>query len=473
MGTSQELLEAINTNSPNLPSLEHLACPVCADVKLSFDADSQSLHCKQCNAEFPVYSCNGAVIPWFFPEPNVSLQEWKARLKGFLHINQIEQQQLKEGLKDKRLSKAGQKRISKLIEAKKLQSIQVLEILKPLGLSNQQDETVNDGIAAYQSKTPKVQGLDSYYNNIFRDWAWENGENEQMLSAIDDVLIDNQLTGSILTIGAGAGRLSYDLHQKYSAKYSLLLDINPLLLLAGCKVIQGERFGLNEFPVAPLNKNSFFKEQDCKAPVANNENIYFMFADGMNPPIKPNTFDVVVTPWLLDIIPQNLRDYIPRLNQCIKVGGTWLNTGSLAFFHKQQAWCYSEEEVLELIEKNGFEIIEYKRTSIQYMQSPLSAHGRTEEVLSFNAKKIKEVVVPHKYEYLPDWIQEPSKSIPKKFEYEIDSSKHLLQAQVLGAINGSRSIEQIGKLVAKQYNLGIEEATHAVRRILLDHFEET
>lgn len=56
----------------------------------------------------------------------------------------------------------------------------------------------------------------------------------------------------------------------------------------------------------------------------------------------------------------------------------------------------------------------------------------------------------------------------RKFE----SSRHLLQAQVLGAIDGIRSIEQIGELVAKQYSLQNNEATHAVRKILLDYYEE-
>ncbi len=457
----------------DLPFIERLACPVCVDKSSSLSVKSNVLQCGKCNAEFPLFKCNKAIIPWLFAQPDTTLQEWQARLKGFLHVNQLEQKQLKEGLKDKRLSKTGQRRINKLIDAKKQQIKQVLEILSPLSLEGKQDQGLNDVIGTYQSKTPKAQGLDSYYNNIFRDWVWDNGENEQMLAAIDSVLKGQLLSGNILTIGAGAGRLSYDLHQKFSAKCSLLLDINPLLLLAGCKATQGEDFSLNEFPIAPLNKNTFVQQQNCKAPNTNQENIFYMFADGMNPPIQSNSFDTVVTPWLLDIIPQNLRDYIPRINQCLKVGGTWLNTGSLAFFHKQQAWCYSEEEVIELLDKNGFELIESSRTSIQYMRSPLSTHGRTEEVFSFSAKKIKDSVVPPKYEYLPEWIRKPSKLIPKNYEYELDSSKHLLQAQVLGAIDGSRSIEQIGELVAKKYNLDIGEATHAVRRILIDHYEDS
>ena len=449
-----------------------MSCPACNHKQAAIIVADQVAQCDQCSAEFPLFICGEVMIPWLFEQPSLNLLEWNARLKGFLHLNQQAQQRLKEAQKDKRLSKTGQKRINKLLNAKKQQVSQILDLLSPLNRQHQNTELLNDSVSALQSKTPKVQGLTSYYDNIFRDWAWDNGENEQMLEAVNSVLSEQQPLGKVLTIGSGAGRLSYDIHQKYSPICSILLDINPLLMFAASQVIQGKQFRLTEFPIAPLNKDTFVAEHSCQAPHPGSENIFYLFGDGMNPPVKEKSFDTVVTPWLLDIIPQNLRDYIPRINSCLEIGGSWINTGSLAFFHKQQSWCYSEEEVVELIEKNGFEIVLSNRSTIQYMHSPLSAHGRVETVFTFHARKTKDVVMPPKYEYLPDWIRSTSKSIPKQYENEISSSEHLLKAQVLGAIDGIRSIEQIGELVAKQYNLQVDEATHAVRRILIDYFED-
>lgn len=450
---------------------DSLTCPSCSHDKPSLIELADEIQCTQCKKQFPLYKCGEHTIPWLFEHPELNLLEWAARLNGFLHLNQQSQIKLKEAQKDKRLSKTGRSRITKLLESKIQQVTQVLEIISPIGLQTHDVEEINNPVNALQSKTPSIQGLTSYYDNIFRDWSWENGENEQMLAVVDNVIPKNTNLGKVLTIGAGAGRLSYDIHHKYNPEYSILLDINPLLLLAGSMVIQGSSFELNEYPIAPNNKNSFFSAQVCKAPERVGENIYFMFADGMNPPVKDNSFDTVVTPWLIDVIPQNLRDYIPRINACIPIGGAWINTGSLAFSHKQESWCYSEEEVVELIEKNGFEIISSERSEINYMHSPLSAHGRMESVFSFYAKKVKDVVVPPKYDYLPNWIKTITMPIPKQYEHEIDSSQHLLRAQVLGAIDGQRSIEQIGELLAKQYSLSIPEATHAVRRILLENYE--
>jgi len=448
-----------------------ITCPACRSPLATIEVSANLVRCNHCKSEYPLFDCGEVKIPWLFQHPEDTQFEWKARLNGFLHTNQIEQQRLKSALKDKRLSKLGQKRVKKLLNAKQEVVIEVNNLLKPLALNDTEDHLSNP-LNVLHSKTPKNQGLDSYYNNIFRDWCWQNAENKQLLEVIDKILVEKSALGKILTIGAGAGRLSYDIHRKYTPEFSVLMDINPLLLFSACHAIQGNSFKLTEFPIAPLNKDCFAVQQTCLAPKAVENNILYLLADGMNPPIKSNSMNTIITPWLLDIIPQNLRDYIPRLNNCLEMGGTWINTGSLAFFHKQPSWCYSEEELFELIEKSGFKILSSERETIQYLKSPHSAHGRTETVLSFQAKKVKEVVVPPAYEYLPEWIKNISLNIPKQYEQELISSKHLLQAQVLAVIDGEKSIEQIGKLIAKQYKLEQREAIHAVRQIMIEYFEE-
>ena len=464
-------LPSVDDNATLSALLPSLLCPSCNDSSDSLNISNQSLECPNCGAAFPLYRCGATAIPWLFADPNLTLLEWKARLNGFLYLNSLDQQRLKEAVKDKRLSKAKKKRLDRLLQAKHEQRKQVLKIIAPLNLEEQEFNPHTDPSQVLASKVAKEQGLLSYYDNIFRDWAWNNGENEQLLKCVTSVLEQTDVHGKVLTIGAGAGRLSYDIHQKYTPELSVLLDINPLLLLAGNKIIQGENISLFELPIAPLNKESFAVEQDCRVDEVVNENIIWMFAEGMNPPFQSQSFDTIVTPWFIDIVPQNLRDFIPRFNRILKIGGKWVNTGSLAFLHRDPTWSYSEGELLELLEKNGFEVTANNWSNIQYLNSPVSAHGRTEKVFSFCATKVRDAVVPTEYQYLPKWILDIGKAIPKQNEYEIQSSKHLLQAQVMGAIDGARSIEQIGTLVAKQYGLPVNEATHAVRRILIDWFE--
>ena len=456
-----------------------LCCPTCDKRKPTLSEAAESLECSRCNTNFPIYTSGHASIPWLFPDPQSTLLEWKARLNGFLQMNSSEQARLGDALAGTRADGIGGRRIKHSLNARRVHRTQIAELLAPLGLDGIDFASAGDRAGLLRSKLPKNQGLSSYYDNIFRDWTWNNGENEHLFEAVQSVLkYDTRpQLGKILTLGAGACRLSYDIHRSYSPDLSVVLDLNPLLLFLASRVIQGEATALYEFPIAPLDSASFAVLQECIAPEAidlgSPGGFLFVLANAMHPPFAAASFDTVLTPWLIDIIPQDLRDFIARVNQLLNKGGVWVNTGSLAFFHANEAWCYSKEEVLELLEENGFEVLSATRRTAPYLQSPLSAHGRTESTFSFSARKINHTAKRPRYEYLPKWIVEPDRPIPEFTEFVVASSNHLLQAQVLGAIDGKRSIEEIGKLFAKQYGLQISEATHAVMRILVDEYEGT
>jgi len=451
-----------------------LACPVCAADGVSLEVSSEALTCRQCTTQFPIFGCGKAKIPWLFSEPGNTRLEWKARYNGFLHANSADLERLRHARNVGHGSETGRRRINNLVHAHEQYRNQISEILAPLEF-----EGINwpaDATSLLHSKLPKNQGLSSYTSNIFRDWAWNNGENEALIDAVDIVLSADRRgsIGSLLTLGAGASRLPYDMHRRYSPTLSVISDLNPLLLQIASLVIQGESISLYEFPVAPLNESSFSVLQECRAPVPlDGVNFHYVLADALNPPFSKGSFDTIVTPWLIDIIPQNLRAFIPRINRILAQGGVWINTGSLAFFHRDETWCYSQEEVLEIVVENGFEILAVERRTVAYLQSPHSAHGRTEKILSFSARKVRDVDPGAAYSYLPAWILDASRPIPSSTECAISSSNHMLKAQVLAAIDGKRTINQIGRMLARQYGLGSAETIHAVERILVAAWEDS
>ncbi len=450
-----------------------LNCPACSQTAPVPHPKGEGLRCSHCQTEFPVYSSGRMSLPWLFPYPENALVDWNARFNSFLQQNLSEQFRLNTALETGRNGVLARKRLTSLCQAKEAQRAQVLSLLEPLGLDSIEN---SEAACALYGALPKIQGLSSYYSNIFRDWAWENGENEQQLESVERVLEHTARAqiGKVLTLGAGSCRLPYDLHRRHDAELSVAVDINPLLLLLASRVMHGESIPMYEFPIAPLDQTSFAVRQVCSAPAPIGQSrgsFHLLFADALNPPFRSGAFDTVLTPWLIDIIPQDFREFIPTLNRVLKKGGIWVNTGSLAFFHKDAAWCYSEEEVLELLEAGGFEILTSERRKVRYLQSPHSAHGRIENVLTFSARKTKTVGPRHHYEHLPQWILDIDQPIPEHFEFSVASSNHLLSAQVLAAINGERTTDEIGQLVAKQYGLEHDEAENAVRRILTELYE--
>ena len=116
------------------------------------------------------------------------------------------------------------------------------------------------------NKLPKNQGLSSYSNNVFRDWVWDNGENEALFQAVEKVLHADPRPriGSLLTVGAGACRLPYDMHRRYSPDLSVALDLNPLLLQVASHVIQGDDVPLISGAFCPKGKNDCEKSNESK-----------------------------------------------------------------------------------------------------------------------------------------------------------------------------------------------------------------
>jgi hypothetical protein len=454
-----------------------LACPACRSELGDLAVRSDALLCRQCGTRFPLYRSGAATIPWMFRDPDGTLGEWRARFNNYLHASTAEQARLAAAASAPHCGPAAALRIAALVKAKEAQRRQIFDLLSPLGLDTPRASGALDRTGLLYGKLPRQQGLLRYHDNVFRDWAWENGENERILECLARVLlpVGRYAPRRALALGAGACRLPYDFHRRYGLELTAALDLNPLLLLLASRVLQGQTVPFYEFPVAPLDQASFAVLRACGAPQpftpTELKGFFLVLGDGLHAPFKPSAFDTVLTPWYIDIVPQDFADCARTVNHLLEPGGLWLNTGSLAFFHRNEAWCYSEEEVLAHLRANGFEVLAAERTTVPYLHSPSSAHGRVERVLSFSARKVAPASVPKPTAYVPSWLRDPQRPVPDLDEFVVASASHLLKAQALSAIDGRRTLEEIAWLVAKRYGLQKSEARGAVERILLEIFE--
>ena len=452
-----------------------LTCPACgSSAGLSRESDDE-LACPDCGTRFPLLACGDARIPWLFSDPAVARIEWRARLQAFDAENAAEQRRLRAALDARNASKTARKRIVSALDGRDRQRQEIHGLLRPLFGKSAAEVTAADKL--FGGLMPRQQGLTTYLTNVFRDWAWENGENEQLFAGVEAVMACDVRDGpgTVLTLGSGAGRLTYDFHRRFRPELSLSLDLNPLLLLAGARAVQGDAVLLHEFPIAPLDGQSAVRAQRCAAPEAldagNSGRFHFLLADAMVPPLRPGSIDTLFTPWLIDIIPRDLADYVRCLNALLKPGGVWINTGSLAFEHHDERWRYSPEETLALIEHAGFELLGQDRRTVQYLQSPLSAHGRTESVLSFAVRKTGDCPAPRTFAHQAEWLLDTSLPVPAPtMEMAVASSQNLLKATVFSLVDGKRSIDEIGAAIAQRFGTEPPQAVQAARSIL-DEFD--
>jgi len=448
---------------PTPPTTE-LACPRTDDTLTYVDGVLRS---KGGKVDYPIV--NG--IPWLFAEPTAALSEWRNRLHMAQSTLGSELDGLDAELKNKALSGLARRRVERYRDAVKAHQRKLKELIAPLF-----DAPLSSRLETYlalRTRLPSDQGLNTYYNNVHRDWCWGEEENRASLDCLRDVLQDGAELGRVLVIGAGGGRLAYDVWRELDVEHVVWFDFNPMLAFVAQKMVAGETLKLWEFPIAPASLEDDAVYRTLSAPEPCDERFELVLGDALRPPFPKDTFDTVLTPWLIDIVSEDLPVFAARINQLLKKDGRWLNFGSLAFQGSKRARCYSPEEVKSIVAEAGFTDPFVSQRTIPYMCSPASRHGRQEKVFTFAAYKEKSVKRPERHRALPDWIVTGKEPVPLSRSFRTQAMTTQIYSYVMSLIDGRRSIEDMAKIMEQQQLMTRAEAVEAIRNFLTRMYDDS
>mgnify|MGYP001556123995 CR=1 FL=1 len=443
---------------------ELLACPRCDKTPLEENDGIYS--CKACKTEFP--SIDG--IPWMFAEPQASLGEWRGRLQFALQSLSQEAASLDAELKNKDLRPLTRRRIERYRKATDSHRRSLQKLLRPVDVQSLQGNY--ESYLALRTRLPADQGLNTYYNNVHRDWSWGDEENRASLKQLQSVLHESAELGKVLVLGAGAGRLAYDLHMQMDCAGTVAMDFNPLLMLIAKAMISGEKIKMYEFPIAPRSLEDDAVMRTLSAPEVVRDGFELVLGDALRAPFAPGSFDTVVTPWLIDIISEDLPVLAARINNLLKPEGRWVNFGSLAFATPERARRYSPEETKAIIAESGFSDPYVSEAAIPYMCSPASRHGRQERVFSFSAYKERSSEAPPRHRALPDWIVTGKKPVPLTQAFRSQAMTTQIYSFMMSLIDGKRSIQDMAVVLEKQQLMTRAEAEPAIRSFLTKMYDD-
>jgi hypothetical protein len=392
------------------------------------------------------------------PDVEAGMRHWRHLARAEIVDLNESARRLKAALAAPGASTLAERRMRRLLQATVEQTKALTKLLEPLGLEERDEGSETALERALAARIPVSQSLTGYYANIHRDWGWPDAavdENGASLARVLEVIPDRVKHGDarILVLGAGACRLAYDLHVAVKAEATVATDFNPLMLYAARRIVTGGTVHLQEFPLAPVDVDSTAVSRALKAPAPVDKSFHLVLADAMNPPFAAEAWDVVLTPWLIDIVPQDLKTFIPRLNRLVRPGGVWVNFGSYAFKQQSVARHYGLEEVLAAVTESGFALEKHVVAKLPYLQSPASCHGRVETVLSFAARKTAAVPQPPPYAYLPPWLLDLTQPIPARQEFQTFVMTHAQYAQTVAMIDGKRSAKDIAEALARQHGM--------------------
>ena len=448
--------------SPRQPlPLDLLCCPRCRGPL----APGAAWSCAGCAVEFP--DVDG--LPWLFADPAGALGEWRGRTHAFLAELEAQADHYRSALGPDVTRAATRNRLKLLAAACSDHARRLRALLAPLGHGS---AAAPDLYRALGVVLPSSQGLGSYYANLHRDWCWGEAENEASFRLVDQAL-GGSGPGRTLLLGVGAGRLAYDLHQRRRPQTLIAADLNPLFLLAARRLLAGESIELYEFPIAPRDIDSHAILRRLQAPAPAAEGLHLVFADVTDGPFAAGAFDTVVTPWLIDIVDEDLAVFARRINGWLRPGGRWVNSGSLSFAGDDPARRYSLEEVLDVVAAAGFTVELHREDTVPYLGSPASRHARLETVVTFAAVKREECAVTARTPRSPEWLERPDLPVPLLPEFEGRQLELRVLAYVASLVDGRRSIRDVARVLVEQRLMSADEAEPTVRGFLRRLHAET
>ncbi|MBU6153783.1 MAG: hypothetical protein KGP28_05730 [Bdellovibrionales bacterium] len=409
-------------------------------------------------------------VEFSFKDPEAEWVAWQNRIAAYENEIESRVRLLDQELLRTPQSELTRKRLGRLRAGAIQQRETVRQLLRPF---YPMDQKLFDVSLALRSRIPTKQGLLNYASNILRDWSpWSAGENSNYLELVRPLLQDRSFDRAFVP-GCGAGRFAYDLHQNFNVRETLALDQNPLLVLFGKLLCEGSEIEWVDFPINPASLQSACVVETCKAPAPVRDGLRFVLGDALNATFESKWFDLVLTPWLIDVIPESFDRFARRINFHMKPDGEWVNYGPLAFSFKNPRFQHSFDEVREILLDNGFEILAWGETcDTPYLKSPHQGGSRLETLFWFHAKKISHLDSPPPHQKLAPWIEEGTLPIPALPEFAQTAENSSVFAEVCALIDGNRSIRDLALHLNQKFGLSEPSAVLALKKFLSDLLEK-
>jgi hypothetical protein len=197
-----------------------------------------------------------------------------------------------------------------------------------------------------------------------------------------------------------------------------------------------------------------------------------LLADASSPPFQSGRFDLVLTPWFIDVAGEPVARLLLRINRLLAPGGLWINHGSLAFADSAPADALSLEELLDALPAAGFARPEPREAQMPYLASPASRHARLETVITFGASKEREIEAPSPGRSVPEWLRQSDLPVPALPKFRAQSLSTRVYAFLLAMIDGERTIRDMARLMEQQKLMTAADAEPAIRRFLTRLLEQ-
>ena len=378
---------------------------------------------------------------------------------------------LEKQLTSSKLTKLAREKIKNVLRDYKTHLAIMSKNLAPLGLAK---VSVAEH-KIFSSRRKVGQRLIEYYGNIARDWAWGIQENLQGVSLLRKAAqksnTDLASIKKILVIGAGACRLPYEVHRWIKPEHTVCVDYNPYLLTVAKKlIIDGEKLTHIDFPNVPLDVESFTVPYELSAPETLKDSEFsFLVHDLREWGFRHESVDLVLSPWIIDVVPVLPPRLFAQINSVLRPGGLWMNYGPLNFSRQRLVDNWTLQEVMNQVQRSGFEVSDHEYSQVPHLQNPHSAHGRLDYVLTFCAKKIEDCEIPQdpSADNLPDWIHDHHLPVEAPMALRELQASLRFSYELSTKLESQLTIAELAAFLSAQQKIPFDQAEYLVKNTLL------
>ncbi|HFD80754.1 MAG TPA: methyltransferase domain-containing protein [Gammaproteobacteria bacterium] len=356
----------MNNNIERLLASGKLRCPACSQTLQLRD----SVHCEGCGRAFPLLTD----IPVLMPDPDEFIGLWQNRLGNFVASQQRNIESNRRLIASPDTYPPLKERLERVTRARAANLETLLELMAP-------QRQLGPG----RPPTEHTDALGSFMLIVYllRDWGWDTGEVDILCDKVIEILPDDLDLESLLVLGAGACRDSFNLHKYYGCPFTVSVDIAPLMLLGARRIVSGGE--LNLYQIQPNNVRNAADNVSywqLRAPGRPEGDFLYMLADAMHLPFAEGSFQVILTPFLIDAVGEDLREFAPRIGRLLQAGGYWVNYGAMSF---RPGMNYTAEEVLDIVADSGFRILEHGFSTKPHLAPRESCQRTVYDCLYFSA----------------------------------------------------------------------------------------
>ena len=306
--------------------------------------------------------------------------------------------------------------------------------------------------------TPSKQQIHSYFQLFFRDYCWDSEEVQVYFNFVKSNITTK--TKNVLILGAGPGKLSFDLAKEFPDTNFISFDHNPFLFFKANQIFHGEEVELHDYSQYPKDLESTSKSYKIKEDPLIQKNHQFILGNFPDLPFNNDVFDLIIGPWFFDILENDFKRSVQHGLNFLKEDGQFLLYGP-SNTHKDSYEDQLTSE--EIIDSLGclFKTHKAFTKDLIYLHSPLNSQNRIENVLFFKGTILesKDTLLSKDDDTLPQNLSFTPGL--ERFKAENETFYHILKH-----VTEDITENELALVIQKEFNFTTDESLFYAKTVI-------